>query len=637
MCGICGMYGIEDKELLKSMMKVMKYRGPDEEGTFSDKNFCMGMVRLSIIDLSTGKQPIYNEDESLAIVFNGEIYNYLEIRAQLEKKHTFKTDSDTEVIIHAYEEWGVDCLKKLNGMFAFSIYDSNKEFLFIARDRLGIKPLYYTHDTENDQFFYASEIKCLLQNQDIKKDLDPDALNQYLSYRFVLGEKTILKNVKRLQPGHFLTINKGILKIQKYWDISLKNQSDNVAKAKKEVHDELKDAVERRLISDVPLGALLSGGLDSSAIVAMMKEFTENIKTFTIGFEGEPDNEFKQAKLVSDHVGTDHTELTLSSSSLKTLPKIIYHLDEPVGDLTTLPAYQIFKEAKKHVTVMVMGEGSDEIFMGYEQYRLMKATKLYDKAVPSGINKYLIKPSLNLLPKDGAFDKLGELLDNVKDPQNRYYQLTTIFNDKEKHDLLKPETINQFAYLHDDYKILTKYFQNPDNKDHKQNELNSVMHFELKNWLVSDILTRSDRMTMAHSMEGRVPFMDHKVVEAAMRIHPKLKLKGNNEKLILKQAVSHLLPKEIIKRKKQRFFTPIDHFFGGEFKELTKQTLLESKFINGICKKGYIDKLLNYQDNLSYKLILKRHKLTSQYYARQLWSLLVLDQWHDIFVNDKKV
>ena len=363
----------------------------------------------------------------------------------------------------------------------------------------------------------------------------------------------------------------------------------------------------------------------------MMKDFTDNIKTFTIGFEGETDNEFKHAQLVADHLGTDHKEITLSPSSLKDLPKIIYHLDEPVGDLTTLPAYEIFRQAKKHVTVILMGEGSDEIFMGYEQYRLMNAVKSYSDNIPNVINKHIVANSLKLFPKESAFIKLSQLIEDVDEPQNRYYQLTSIFNDKEKQDLLLSSAQEKIKDLHDDYKQLNPYF------NEHIHHLDSVMQFELKNWLVCDILTRSDRMTMAHSMEGRVPFMDHKLVETAFNIHPSLKLKARNEKLVLKEALRKYLPKQIIQRKKQRFFTPIDHWFGSEFKELSKQTLQESKFLNSFCKKGYLDKLLNYHDNLSYKVFLKRHKLTRQYYARQIWSLLVLDQWNDIFVNGKKV
>jgi len=511
-------------------------------------------------------------------------------------------------------------------MFAFAIYDSRKDKIFLARDRLGIKPLYYYF--KDGIFMFASEIKSILQNNEIKRELDYDSINQFLTYRFVLGEKTILKDIKRLLPGHTLSFSKGNLVVKKYWDFSFKEQSTNKLQVKTELRDLLEASVKRRLMSDVPLGALLSGGLDSSSIVAMMSKFSDNVKTFTIGFEGESDNEFRYAKMVSERYGTDHHEIMLEQSSLKRLPKVIYHMDEPVGDLTTLPAYEIFRNAKKHVTVMLMGEGADEILMGYEQYRLMNATKTYNKYVPGIVQKYLIQNALKLLPRDSAFDKLHLLLKKVEDSQNTYYQLTSIFNYMEKKNMFLDSTVEKINNLNYDYEVLKDYFREG------THYLNSVMHFELKNWLVFDILTRTDRMTMAHSIEGRVPFLDHELVEFSAKIHPSLKLKGTNEKFILKEAMKDVLPEEIIRRKKQRFFTPIDHWFGNDFKELSRQTLSDSEFLNGLFKKESLQKLLKYDKNLSYTLFLKRHKLMKQYYARQIWSLVVLDMWNDVFVND---
>jgi asparagine synthase (glutamine-hydrolysing) len=614
----------------------MSYRGPDERGYYTDDNIMLGHNRLSIIDLKSGQQPMFSEDENIIIVFNGEIYNYKEIRYKLKKKYKFNTNSDTETIIYAYKEYGYSCLSHFNGMFSFALWDKQKKILFIARDRLGKKPLYYS--LEKNNFLFSSELKALLLYEEIKRELNYSAINNFLTFRYNSNPETILKNIFKLLPGHYLVFDtknneqKPKLEIIKYWDVDfqlypLKEEkpfnyyTQNTKKL-------LFEATKKRLISDVPLGALLSGGLDSSAIVAIMSKFENSPKTFTIGFEGEKDNEFSYAKLVADKFNCDHNEITIKPKKLEILPKTIWHMDEPVGDLTTIPAYSIFEEAKKHVTVILMGEGSDEIFAGYEQYRVLNKSQIYRKAIPKVIRKSVIPHFFKILPNEPAFIKLNSYLKNIDSNQYSYMDLMGVFNRFEKEELYSEYGKQKIKDIDSDAKMIKEYF------NAKNYFLDNVMKSELKTWLVDDILARSDRMTMAHSMEGRLPFMDHELVEFSAKIPFKYKLVGMNEKFVLKKAMTGILPKEIINRKKQRFFTPIDTWFGKELIDVSAKFLDEENDINKCFNKKYINGLLSYKNKISYRLFLSHNKLTKQYYARQIWCLLTLNMWHKMFIED---
>ncbi|MCK5282273.1 MAG: asparagine synthase (glutamine-hydrolyzing) [Nanoarchaeota archaeon] len=623
MCGIYGFLGIDDKQLLKSMGEVIQYRGPNDSGSYIDNNISLGHKRLSIIDLGTGKQPIYNEDKSIVIVYNGEIYNFRKIKQELEKKgHRFHTDTDTEVIVHSYEEYGEECVKLFNGMFAFAIWDSNKKRLFLARDRIGIKPLYYA--IVGDVFIFASEIKSILQYDEIKKEINLNALNTFLTFRYTIGKDTLLNSIKKLEPGNYLTFHNKEMKIGKYWDLEVSIEDNSLDYYSKKLRGLLDESIKMRLMSDVPLGALLSGGIDSSVIVSLMKDYVDQPKTFIVGFENEPDNEFEYAKEVADRYHTDHHEIMIKSETYKLLPEVTWFMDEPLGDLTKIPAYCIYREAKKHVTVLLTGEGSDELFGGYEQHKILRATlNKYDK-VPLIIRKPFSK-AIKLYPET-AFKKLSDYLYS-DDRKRRYIELISMFGKTEK-NLLYSDDIKDKVNIESDLEHVKDYFKEC------LSISNQVYLTEIKNWLPNDHLLRCDRMTMAHSIEGRVPFLDHRVVELSAKIPFNLKLHGNCEKYILRQALKDKLPKRIFERKKQRFFTPIDNWFKGEFMDITRDLILDSELYKKLFKRDYIKNLLSYRNKISYKLFLKRNKLLRQYYARQLWILASLEIWNKIFIED---
>lgn len=634
MCGIFGFTGINDKSLLRKMSHIMNHRGPDEQGFYEDKNVMLGNNRLSIIDLDSGKQPMSDENNELVIVFNGEIYNYREIRKDLEKKYSFRTNSDTEVILLAYKEFGYNCLEKFNGMFAFAILDKRKNILFIARDRMGIKPLYYTIQDKN--LIFSSEMKAILLYDEIKRELNYEAINNFLTFRYNSEAETILRNIFKLQPGHYLIShlgdnnNKPKVEITKYWDfeyLDLGAQEKPIDFYAAKVRDLLSSAVKRRLVSDVPVSALLSGGLDSSSVVALMSKYKTNQKTFIIGFEGEKDNEYEYAQLVAKRFKTDHHELVIKPQKLDLLPKIIWHMDEPVGDLTTIPLYAVFKEARKHSKVILMGDGGDEVFAGYEQTKILQKSQMYNKFLPRIFGKQIIPSFFNLLPKEPALIKLKSFLKNQGNIQFSYMDLMSVFNKDEKKDLYSKKS-KCLEHIDSDVKMIGDYFKG------NHYFLDKVLRTELKSWFVEDILLRGDRLAMAHSLEGRVPFVDHELVEFSAKIPFKYKLKGFNEKLILKKAMSGILPKEIILRKKQRFTTMIDTWFGDELINISHNLLYEKNDINSCFNKRYLDNLLDYRNKLSYKYLLKGHKLTRQYYARQIWCLLTLNVWNKLFMED---
>ncbi|MEA2036029.1 MAG: asparagine synthase (glutamine-hydrolyzing) [Nanoarchaeota archaeon] len=624
MCGIYGFVGLDDKQLLKKMGNAIQYRGPDDDGIYVDNNVSLGHKRLSIIDLKAGKQPIYNGDQSIVTVYNGEIYNFIKIKEDLEKKgYRFYTDTDTEVIVHAYEEYQENCVKLFNGMFAFAIWDSKKKKLFLARDRLGIKPLYYSF--VDGTFMFASEMKSLLQYEKINRDINFTALNNFLTFRYVPGKDTILKNINKLEPGTTLTFSDGDFKIARYWNLALSIENKPLAYYSRELRSLLEKSVKLRLMSDVPLGALLSGGIDSSVIVSLMSDYVKEPKTFIVGFENEPDNEFSYAKEVAERYNTDHHEIMIKSESYKLLPEVTWFMDEPLGDLTKIPAYCIYREAKKFVTVLLTGEGADELFGGYEQHKILRATtQKYDR-FPTFAKK-AFSAIIRNVSKETSLKKLSDYLSS-SDGRRRYIELTSMFGKSEK-ALLYSDKIKGNINSNSDIDCIKENFK----KDASLSD--QVFLTEVKNWLSNDHLLRADRMTMAHSLEGRVPFLDHNIVELSAKIPFNLKLNGNCEKYILRHCMKDKLPENIFKRKKQRFFTPIDNWFQGEFMDVSQNLILESDLFKDIFNKNYINNLFDYKNKISYKIFLKRNKLLKQYYARQLWLLVSLEIWNKIFIEN---
>lgn len=624
MCGICG-FNFEDKKLLRSMTDEIRHRGPNASGHFIDKGVSLGSRRLSIIDLSkAGNQPIFNEDKSIALVYNGEIFNFKEVRQELTKKgHSFSSNTDSEVIVHAYEEYGVGCLSHFNGFWGFALYDSKKRLLFLSRDRLGLKPLYYYYN--GNKLVFASEIKAILKDPAIKRKINFDALSRFITYRYIPSDLTAFDGIKKLKPGHYALLNlkTGSLQTAKYWDIPLSTANDSQENIQKKIISLLKDSVKRRLISDVPLGVYLSGGIDSSSIVAMMKEFSDNISTYSLAFESDKiGNELQYAKKASSYFGTRHKEITISADIIKDLPKIVWHLDEPMSDPAAVPVYYLSKEAKKSVTVILTGDGADELFAGYDQYKFL-SLGYKARHLPKPIIKALPR-AIRLLPRamldkiyryssatgSKMFGRLGKLMLDIKNNKAKaYVDVVGVFDDDEKQRLLN------FDFKPDYNEINKEFFS-------KGDFLTQLIYFDAKNYLPEDLLMKPDKMCMAHSIEARVPYLDYRLVEYAFSIPSFLKLRNNTTKYILKKALRGCLPKDIIYRKKQPFQMPLDQWLSKDVRDYffdLVQEPINSKLFN----KAYIKKIF---DNYSSSKL---------YYGRQIWSLGIFNIWHKVFIDEE--
>jgi len=616
------------------MTDSITHRGPDDSGFYTSRGISLGNRRLSIIDLATGKQPIYNEDKSMCIVFVGEIYNHRDLRAELEKKgHKFYTSSDTEVVLHSYEEYGEDCLNYFNGMWAIAIWNSRKKELFLSVDRLGIKQLYYT--VIKTKFLFASEIKALLQSDEVGRELDKKAFVEYLTFRYTPTEQTIFEGIKKLLPGHCLVLSKDKIKIKKYWDI--KNQdieNESVQYHSEKILELLKDSVKKRLMSEVPLGAHLSGGLDSSIVVALMKTLMDTeVKTFSVAFDAEePFNESRYAKMLAEYYGTDHQEIIVKGDAITHLPRVIWHLDDLDSDPTMIAQYLLSEMTKKKVTVVLTGEGADELFGGYDEFRFLAYSKKYLSSIPSQVRS-IATPIVKLTP-DALLDKyfhftsaLGEkgkdafadFMKNADSLEKSYMILTSFFSDDEK-KVLYSDWLYEFERKNTDYlSQIRPYF----NEVTKGNVLDKLIYMDIKRRLPYHLLHKIDKMTMAHSVEGRVPFLDYRLVEYSFRIPTNYKLRWGTSKFILRKAVKGLVPKEILHRKKHPFVVPFDNWFRQGLKDLANLVFDKSNLMHG--------KYFKYEPA---KSIVKRYEKSKLYYGRQLWSLISFDVWHKIYIEN---
>jgi asparagine synthase (glutamine-hydrolysing) len=617
MCGICGTAGFSDGTLLRRMCDVIHHRGPDDSGMFIDKGIGLGHRRLSIIDLKSGHQPIHNEDESIWIVFNGEIYNYLTLKEELEKRgHRFYTSSDTEVIVHAYEEFGEKCVEKFHGMFAFAIWDENRKKLFLARDRLGKKPMYYT--LLDGTLLFGSEIKSILQYSEVIRKVDIQALHHFLTFSYIPGPRTMFEGIKKLPAGHTLSYENQKVNIVKYWEFSM---NENFPNGEEYYIDNLKkiltDAIRIRLMSEVPLGAFLSGGLDSSTVVAIMSGLLEEpVKTITASFEeGGGYDETKYARIVADHFGTDHHEVVLKSKDIEILPEIIWHFDEPILDASAIPEYMIAEKAKQYVTVVMVGEGSDELFMGYAQHRLLPKIYKYQSPFPGFIKRNLAPGIAGFLAGAIPFRKTKRYLSfaanlgmTLGDQKGMYRAMIERFTENEKGRLcaVNPKSPED---------ALLPHFK-------EENFLKNMLSFEIKVNLPDNYLMNVDKMTMAHAIEARVPFLDHRLVEFAGTIPADLKLRGSDEKYILKKMMTGILPDTIIKRKKHPFVVPIVRWFEDDLRGLTDELLSEKNIKNqGYFNYDYVKKVLS-KNNPDYN---------------QPLALMYFELWHKIFIESDNV
>ncbi len=621
MCGICGTAGFEDERLLREMCSVMEHRGPDDCGTFVDAEVGLGHQRLSIIDIDGGHQPVQNEDGSICVVYNGEIYNHVQLRDGLESEgHRFYTSSDTEVLVHLYEKYGTDLVQHLRGMFAFALWDSNTKTLMLARDRLGIKPLYYT--MVDGKLLFASEIKSILQSDEVNATVNTAALHDYLTFRHTLADDTMFTGIKKLLPGHVMTYHEGNISIRQYWDVPLGvgevKSEDHYVKSLRQL---LEESVNMRLMSEVPLGVYLSGGIDSGIITGLMSKMVDDpIETFSVGFGAEGEiGELSQAQVAADHFGTNHHELVVEQGAfIKHLPDIIWHNDEPIADPSALAMFMLSKMAKKHVTVVLNGAGGDEVFGGYISYKVGLANERYHKIVPGAVRRGAVRPLVDAvspyLPSK-FYVGLQSATREVK--EHGFFFAKSVFSEENKDELYTDMLKDQAN--HDSFERATDtLFKNTS----QAGFLDRMMYADTKSYLVDHILLETDKLTMSSSIEARVPIIDHKVVEFAATIPPHLKLKGMTEKYILKKVGHDILPRSARNRRKRPFRIPINTWFKDELNEMAAQALDDSVILRERYFKPEV-----VQD------IMRRHKRSELLYNHQLYALLVFEMWHKRFIE----
>jgi len=649
MCGICGVIDLHAQKVrvdtLSQMCKLMAHRGPDDQGMvfikgnqyleakdssefIPDTNpfeVGLGHRRLSIIDLSIdAHQPMCNEDGKIWIVFNGEIYNFQELRERLEKEgHWFKSKSDTETILHAYEEWGVECLSRFRGMFAFAIWDSNLQRLFMARDRLGKKPLVYSN--RNGRFAFASEIKALLQIPGVERRVNNDALHDYLTYQYVPSPETIFEGIKKLPPAHYLLYDRsGDIKIKRYWklDFASKEPQRDLSEWCHLIRSKLEESVKLRLISDVPLGAFLSGGVDSSLIVGIMAKLSgEPVKTFSIGYEEKEFDELSYAKLVANHFGTEHHEFVVKPNAVDILPKLVWHYDEPFADSSAIPTYYVAKVTKDFVKVVLTGDAGDENFAGYPRYLRSKWVALFTKC-PERVRKDFIPDFLrrcsSLHWREKKLNRLADFIQKLSSNQARNYsEQIKYFNAKEKEDIYSEQFSKTLNHA-DSVDYLIAKFEESESDD----LIDQLLYVDINSYLPEDLLVKVDIATMANSLEARVPFLDHEFMELVAEIPSQLKLKGTESKFILKRTFKDLLPDAIFNRRKMGFGIPLSRWFRRELKGYIYEVLLDHKTLNrGYFRREGIERLLN-------------DHITSKYdHAGKIWVLLFLEIWFRTFID----
>jgi asparagine synthase (glutamine-hydrolysing) len=625
MCGICGFVagGQLVSADLERMCRALAHRGPDDEGFFFDGRVGLANRRLSVIDTVAGHQPIGNEDGSVQLVFNGEIYNYRELRAELQAAgHRFSTQSDTEVLVHLYEERGRECIEKLRGMFAFAIWDRTRRELFLARDRLGQKPLFYV---ELDRgLAFASEIKALLELDPIRAEMDPVALQHYLSLRFVPPPHTMFKGIRKLPPGHAMTYREGRLEVFRYWqlDFRQKIQADE-AEALARLDVEMHEAVETHLVSDVPVGAFLSGGMDSSAIVAMMSQMeVANLQTFAIGVEEQSFNELPYARTVAEYCGTSHTEAHVEAHLIADLPRMIHHLDEP-SDPIAACMFQASRLASQHVKVVLGGDGGDELFAGFDRYLGVRALES-SRWVPLALRQ-VAESLFRRLPESFAYKSLTQKLRWVSavaaqpDAARRYAQATihTRFSHEQKSRVLGDALWRLVSDLDAATVLIDAYNEAP-----AHDPIDRMLYTDYTTRLPEHSLQMSDRMSMAHSLELRSPFLDHQLVELGARLPSRLKIHRGTLKYGLKRTMSSQLPKEILQRPKQGFMFPIAFWF--------QQAL--SSFLEAVFADSWIVKHGVVKHEPVVRLIDEHRRGMSDHHVR-LWMLLNLEVWSRLFLE----
>ncbi len=627
MCGIVGFVNnggrAVDRVVVEAMNAAIIHRGPDEDGFYVNGNVGLAMRRLSIIDLAGGRQPIHNADGTKWIVFNGEIYNYQELRRDLEARgHKFYTNSDTEAIIHLYDEHGVDCLQFLRGMFAIAIWDETAQELFLARDRVGKKPILYSHQPNGDLIF-GSEFQAVLKHPSVTREIDHAAIDAYFAYLCIPAPQTAFKQIRKLEPGHWLKWKAGEIKMQRYW---LPDFSKKIKISEPEAIEEttriLRESTRLRMISEVPLGAFLSGGVDSSAVVALMaQESSAPVKTFSIGFEEQDFSELKYARRVAEHVGAEYNEFIVRPNALEVLPRLVDHYGEPYADSSAIPTYYVSKETRQHVTVALNGDGGDESFAGYERYMAMEIAEVY-RRIPRVLRKALVEGPINLMPtselkKTRVRDVQRFFTSANEERMQRYCRWMANFKPAVRADIYT-----------DDFKAAIVGAKTPDvlgqwfERAAGLGVLDTTLLTDQMTYLPNDLLVKVDIASMANSLEARSPFLDHKLMEFAASLPENLKMNRFRPKYLLKKVAARLVPPEVVYRRKMGFGVPVGKWFRSEMKDFVRGVLLSETSLNrGIVKREAIEKYV------------AEHTGGEQDHAFQIWSLLMLELWFQRFID----
>ena len=613
-----------DGDVLARMNEAIRHRGPDEDGSYLKESVGLAMRRLAIIDLKSGQQPMHNDAGTSWIVFNGEIYNYKDVRARLEQLgHTFHTDCDTEVVLHAYDEYGAECPTHLRGMFAFAVWDERREELFLARDRVGKKPLLYAR--LHDGLVFGSEFAALLEHPDVSREIDREAIHHYLTFMCVPAPLTAYRDIRKLEPGHSMryTPKDGEVKLERYWqpDFSRKTRMSE-AEAGERAVEILREAVRVRLMSEVPLGAFLSGGVDSSAVVALMSEVSSApVKTFSIGFEEQDFSELHHARRVAEHVGAEHHEFIVRPDAMEVLPTLVEHYGEPYADSSAIPTYYVSRETRRHVTVALNGDGGDECFAGYERYAAMKLAGKY-RSVPGLLREGLIKNAVAFLPtsetrRSRARD-LKRFLDAASLPTvERYMRWISVLDAPAKNDLYT-EDFRREMLGREAADFIAPWFAQANGAG----LVDASLLADTMTYLPNDLLVKVDIASMAVSLEARSPFLDHHVIEFAASLPENLKLRGLTTKYLLKRVLAKLLPAENLQRRKMGFGVPIGHWLRGEMQKFLRETLLSEKALaRGFFRPEAVTRMV------------ELHTRGERDHAHQLWTLLMLELWFERFID----
>jgi len=622
MCGIAGFTGGGNRSDLENMIAAIKHRGPDNTGVFFVGDVGLAHARLSVIDLSErGHQPMFNDDKTIGIVFNGEIYNFKELRNELIKLgYKFKSDTDTEVIIYLYEEFGESCFERLNGMFAIGLYDFKQKKLILARDRMGEKPLYWSFF--GGTLMFASELRAIMEHRIFKKELNLDALNKYLTYEYVPTPHSIFKNVYKLEPASYLVYqNKEIKKI-KFWEIEFNNSDISFDEAITQLDKKINESVKLRMVSDVPFGVFLSGGLDSSTIAYYaQKNSSRKIKTFSVNFEEKSFDESKYAKKVSDILGTEHYDQLLTAKNLIETLSTIDLIDEPIGDASIIPTYLLSKHARNYVTVALGGDGGDELFAGYPTFQADVLAGIYEK-IPTLIKKIFLEKIIHKIPEtDNNFNLGFRLKTFVKglggDKNYRHHRWLGSFTAEEKEKLFKREIWNEID-AKKDFEEIDYYLKNIKAEDHR----NKTLGLYMRTYLMDEVLVKVDRASMKNSLEIRSPFLDPNLVELANSLPFSFKLKGFTTKYILKKLMEDKLPGSIVYRKKKGFGIPLSRWLRNELKEFCDGLLSEEKIKNqGLFNYDYIARLK------------QEHFDENKNNRKKLWTLMAFMIWYEKYMK----